>query len=68
MGSRVIDVSVETHGTIALLRGCTAAGREWLDEHVAFEQFFGNAGVAEPRYVSPIIEGVINAGLQVEVV
>lgn len=61
------DITFESHGSIALVRANTDRGREWLDEHVAFEHWFGGAGVVEPRYASPIIEGATHAGLQVVV-
>jgi hypothetical protein len=61
------DIRIETHGTIALIRGHTPAGEEWLREHVAFEHFFGGAGVAEPRFVNDIIDGASRANLELEI-
>ena len=61
------DILAENHGSIWLLSSGTDAGREWLEEHVAFEQHLGRRGVVEHRYVSPILEGADAAGLTVEV-
>jgi hypothetical protein len=58
---------MENHGSIWLCRSRTPAGKEWLDERVAFEQFFGGAGVIEWRYVSDIVRGAQDDGLTVEV-
>jgi hypothetical protein len=60
------DIRYEGHGSVGLIRGHTPAGQSWLDEHVAFEHFFGGAGVVEPRYVRAIIEGAAQDGLLVE--
>lgn len=61
------DIIAANHGSIWLLRGGTPAGTEWLDEHVAFEQYLGNAGVVEWRYVEDILHGAHNDGLNVGV-
>ncbi len=61
------DIRIEDHGSLTLVRGFTPAGTTWLEEHVAFEHFFGGAGVAEPRYVGQIIDGAIGDGLIVGV-
>ncbi len=60
-----VDIRVENHGSIVLLQPLNPAAREWLDQHVAWEQKFGNAIVVEPRYVAGIVQGAINDGLEV---
>jgi hypothetical protein len=60
-----MDIQVENHGSLFLLRPVSAEGREWLDEHVAWEQSFGDAIVVEPRYVRDIVQGAIDDGLEV---
>ena len=62
------DLRLEDHGTICLLRGVTEQGREWLEEHVSFEQFWAGAGVVEPRYACDILAGAVNDGLLVATV
>ncbi len=61
----IIDVTVENHGSIVLLRPITSNARAWIDENVAWEQSFGNAIVVEPRYVGDIVIGLIEAGFVV---
>jgi hypothetical protein len=60
------DIIANNHGTIWLLHGATEDGKQWLADHVAFEQYFGNAGVVEWRYVQDIVNGAIEDGLIVK--
>ena len=61
-----MDIQVENHFSLFLLRPLSDTGREWLDSHVADDaQWFGNALVVEPRYVSDIVQGAIDDGLAV---
>jgi hypothetical protein len=64
---RTSDIAFENHGSIVLIRGLSEVGQAWLDENVGDDetQYFGNAIAAEPRYVEPIMEGAIEAGLAV---
>jgi hypothetical protein len=61
------DIIVENHGSVALLRPMTDAGREWIDENVPTEgwQWLGGALSCEPRYVENIVEGATGDGLVV---
>ena len=62
------DIIVEHHGSISILRGMTDAGYAWIEEHVSGEGYqpFGlGARLVEPRYVLPILEGAMDAGLRV---
>ncbi len=62
------DIIVEDHGSVALLRGMTDAGYNWIEEHVSTEGFqpFGlGARLAEPRYVPAVIDGARADGLVV---
>lgn len=61
------DIRAENHGSLWLVRGRSLPGQEWLREHVAFEQFFGGAGVVEWRYIQDILTGAREDGLQVEI-
>ena len=64
-----MDISIELHGTVALLRPLTEAGSDWLDDNVEAEgwQYLGNALAAEPRSVHAIINGIVDDGLNVRV-
>lgn len=61
------DLSVENHGSIAMLRVLTPAGQEWVDENVHSEswQWMGNGLAVEPRMVQVLVEGAVNDGLVV---
>jgi hypothetical protein len=49
------------------LRPLNSAAKEWMDEHLSMEnpetQFWGDAIVIEPRYVGPIVDGIVGDGL-----
>jgi len=62
----VVDIRVENHGTIFILRPYTPVGADWLEEHldpVAYQ--FSDAPVVEHRYVADIVAGAREAGLVV---
>lgn len=62
------DFSVETHGSIFLLRPLSDAACDWIAEHIPEDaQFFGDAIVVEHRYIADIVNGAINDGLRVSV-
>jgi len=62
-----LDLVFENHLSLFLIRPCSEAGQQWLDENVGDESTltFGNAVVCEPRYVESILRGAIEAGLDV---
>ena len=62
-----LDIKFENHGSIFLIRGISLVGQAWVDENVGDDEtlFFGNAIVAEPRYVAAIAQGALDAGLVV---
>lgn len=61
------DVIVENHGSIFVVQPLTAAGREWIEEHVQSEpyQWLGGGLCVEHRYVAGLVDGMIDAGLEV---
>ena len=52
-----MQISIEDHGSVVLLRPQTSEARMWLEEHVASEpwQWFGGALACEPRYVDDVL-------------
>lgn len=61
-----LDVEVENHGSIVLVRPVTADASAWIDENVSDEaQWFAGALVVEPRYVAHLLDGMAAAGLTV---
>lgn len=64
------DIRFEDHGSIALIRPLTAAGREWAEAHIDAPSWAGTGGATacEPRYVSAIADGALEDGLEIEVV
>lgn len=58
------DVLVEDHGSLVMLRPCTDFGREWMDEHLPDDApMLGSAVAVEPRYIDPILVGMLDDGL-----
>lgn len=61
-----VDVRVENHGSIVLLRPISDLADVWIDEHIDDEaQRYSGAIVVEPRYVDDIISGMEEGGLTV---
>lgn len=63
--------TVENHGTIVLVRPLTLDVMAWLEEHVSDEgpdmaQWFGGALCVEPRYVEPLVLGLIEEGFAIQ--
>ena len=58
------DATVENHSSIALVRLHTRAARDWVRDNVQDDaSYFGGALAVEPRYIAPLVEGMIAAGL-----
>jgi hypothetical protein len=61
-----LDVLIEDHGTIVLLRPVSSDAFAWQRNKLASDaQYFGNAAVVEPRYVGEILDGMKRDGLAV---
>jgi hypothetical protein len=62
-----VDLVFENHLSLFLIRPVSFIGQSWLDENVGDDSSltFGNAVVCEPRYVEAILQGAIEAGLEV---
>jgi hypothetical protein len=60
------DFSVETHGSIFLLRPLSDAACDWIAEHIPEDaQTFGNAIVVQHRFIGAIVTGARADGLVV---
>jgi len=62
------DFDVTLHGSVVSFAPLTLAARSWVEEHVHLEswQWLGNAAFAvDHRFAQPLIEGIIEAGLEV---
>jgi hypothetical protein len=61
---RPVDVRIEHHGSLYLLRPLSDAAASWFVDNVGGEvQYFGGALVAEPRYVGELLQGLRADGL-----
>ena len=61
------DFTVENHGSIFLVRPLTDEVKGWLNEHVAEDaQWFGGALAVEHRYVSDLVQGLLNEGFALD--
>ena len=53
--------------TIALIRPVTPEAQAWWDDNVSDEaQMWAGAYVVEPRYVEPIVEGILQEGMTIQ--
>jgi transcriptional regulator with PAS, ATPase and Fis domain len=61
------DLSIQTHGSIVLLRGETGVGRDWIAENISPDSMsWAGAIVVEHRFIGDIICGAVDDGLEVE--
>jgi hypothetical protein len=62
-----MDIRVENHGSVTLLRPLNEVGRRWLDDNVQAEdwQWLGGALACEPRTVFNVVDGAEGDGLEV---
>lgn len=59
-----IDITIENHGTLYLLRPHTEPAHSWITENIdPSATFYGGALVVEPRYVEDIAIGMSADGL-----
>jgi hypothetical protein len=62
-----LDFRLENHGSLFLLRPLNPVAQNWMTENLPVDnpetQFWGDAIVVEPRYVAPIVDGIIGDGL-----
>lgn len=62
------DFTVEGHGSVYLLTSRTQAAREWVSEHIPSDALtFAGRVAVEPRFIAPIVDGIIGDGLSVRV-
>jgi hypothetical protein len=58
------DFTAENHGTVCIFWMNTDACREWVEENVSDYTPWGENGiVVEPRYLYPLVEGMLAGGL-----
>jgi hypothetical protein len=62
-----LDLLVEPHGSVTLIRVLTEEGQAWVDENVAVEgwAWVGDAFACEPRMVGAVARGAVEDGLRV---
>jgi hypothetical protein len=64
---KIPDFQLENHGSLFLLRPLNDAAKNWTDENLPVAnpetQFWGDSIVIEPRYVAPIVDGILADGL-----
>jgi hypothetical protein len=61
------DFLVVNHGSICILHALTDEARIWVDEHLPDDALtWGPSGtLIEPRYVAPILVGILSDGLTI---
>lgn len=62
-----IDVTVENHGSIVVLRPLSNAGKDWVTEYIDQTGFqpYRDSVIVEPRYVDAILTGMQKDGLHI---
>lgn len=59
--------SFSNHGSICILTPLDDVAQEWVEEHIPDDATtWGGGIVIEPRYVQPILDGIAEAGLEVQ--
>ena len=58
------DFGVDNHGSICILHLYSKAAQEWADEYLPEDRMTwgANGVIVEPRYVQPIVDGLIAEG------
>lgn len=60
------DFLFANHGSVTILTPLTEAAQDWVAEHLPDDALtLGSGVVIEPRYVAPILEGLVDDGLTV---
>lgn len=64
---KAIDVSVENHGSVVIVRPLSQAAKDWVAEYVSLEGYqpYRDAVVVEPRFVDGLLAGMQKYGLNV---
>jgi hypothetical protein len=61
------DFALANHGSLFLLRPLNSSAKNWMNDHLPVDseeaQFWGDDIVIEPRYVGPIVDGIVADGL-----
>lgn len=59
------DFIIRDHGSIVLLLPLTEEAQKWVAEHFDADSCitWSKSVVIEPRYLGPILDGIINDGL-----
>lgn len=62
------DVRVESDSSMVLITPVSYVGRQWIDENIQAEgwQWLGGSLAVDKRYAEPIVNGMLNDGLDVE--
>lgn len=60
-----VDLTVQNHGSVYLVRGLTQAGGEFLLDADGEAQYWGGALAVEPGYIASVVELARRRGLRV---
>jgi hypothetical protein len=60
------DAEISNHGSIVILTPLTEPARAWISENLPGDVMRWAGGIViEPRYIGPIVDGMIADGLEV---
>jgi len=62
----VADIIIRNEGTLFLFTPISDEATEWWDEHVQEGMTFSRSYVVEHRFAPAIIDGLVEAGFEIE--
>lgn len=64
------DFHVEYGGSVNFIVPLSDAAKEWIDEHIGpdngYQPYYPERILVEFRYLNPIIEAMLDAGLEIQ--
>ena len=57
------DYRVENHGSVCMVHPISQEAKNWIDENVGDQQWFGHSLAVHPRYLGDLVAGMEDAGL-----
>jgi hypothetical protein len=63
----MVDISIEDHGSVWLVRPWTTSAAAWLHDNVQHDAlWFGRAVAVEPRYIQSLLVGLASDGFDID--
>lgn len=59
------DVLIADHGSVMIVTPMTDMAREWVEDNVVTDQWWGRGFAVEPRFMMDLAAGMEDAGLNI---